>query len=238
MRSVTFTAPDKIDLLFNIFAFERSPLRIFVARLVCKLWKQRVDGTNANSEDWRILLEMSVPHFRTLPRFTTADWKSVVMLQSRLLLVPQDGTIITFESLEIILAELLRVATMCACELGTSFKNVLSLRLRTKDKIHAIIYRVCTQKPPNNLSEQACNWWARSIPELRASIEARVVDAPVVNRQAACDSFDSFVKKMGQAMDYLNRFYVKRMSMPTLQEVALPEQDALRQALGVPLATS
>jgi len=35
-RQVTFTAPDKTDLLFHIFAFEESPKRLFTARRVCK----------------------------------------------------------------------------------------------------------------------------------------------------------------------------------------------------------
>ena len=41
------------------------------------------------------------------------------------------------------------------------------------------------------------------------------------------------VKMMCKALTLLNRYYVKRLSLTTVEGVASPEQAALRQAFGV-----
>ena len=119
---------------------------------------------------------------------------------------------------------------MVACELGVSFKSVLSLRLGTKTKLYEFIHTACTQKPPSNLSEDVYNWWSQAVPQVRQSIQERLADASAARKEAARASFDSFVNLVSKALAYLDRFHVKRLSLPTLAEVAAPEQDALRQA--------
>ena len=57
--------------------------------------------------------------------------------------------------------------------------------------------------------------------------------SPHFSNHQAFASFDSWVEKVGKALTYLNRFYVNRLGLPTLEQVALPEQEALRAAFSV-----
>ena len=98
---------------------------------------------------------------------------------------------------------------------------------------------VCTQRPPHNqrttgpkpyTTGGAKRCW--SCATLHTT-QVTLADAPPARKEAACASFDSFVKMMCKALTLLNRYYVKRLSLTTVEGVASPEQAALRQALGV-----
>jgi len=114
------------------------------------------------------------------------------------------------------------------------FVSLFSNKVGTKSKIHKFVYQACTQRAPNNFSEAIYSWWADSVPNLRQAIENRFADgsAPIEARDAACSSFDSLVHEMAEALKYLDRFYVRRLKLPDVRNVACPEQAALRQALG------
>ena len=159
------------------------------------------------------------PHFK---------WKQFFMLNHRLL--TYNGESVSVELLNEVLDSVRLSGEMVACELGVSFKSVLSLRLGTKTKLYEFIHTACTQKPPSNLSEDVYNWWSQAVPQVRQSIQERLADASAARKEAARASFDSFVNLVSKALAYLDRFHVKRLSLPTLAEVAAPEQDALRQA--------
>ena len=60
--------------------------------------------------------------------------------------------------------------------------------------------------------------------------QVTLADAPPARKEAACASFDSFMKLMCKALAYLDRSYVPRLSLATVQQVAAPEKAALRQA--------
>lgn len=160
------------------------------------------------------------------------NWKQFFMLNNALLTWNQSVQI-SEEMLNEVLESMRLTGQIVACEIGVSFKNAFSLRLRTKSQFVDFIHNACTQKPPENWSEAIYNWWCQTVPQLRQIIQESLADATPARKEAARASFDSFVDKMCKALQYLNRFYVKRLGLETVEQVASPEQHALRQTFGI-----
>ena len=130
------------------------------------------------------------------------------------------------------LADMRLAGKLAVCDLNVSFKCILSLRLGTKAKFFDFVYTVCTQKPPHNWTDVVYNWWCQTVQQLSQTIQVTLADAPHARKEAACASFDSFVKLMSKALSYLDRNPHAR-NLATLEQVASHEQAALRQAFGV-----
>lgn len=126
--------------------------------------------------------------------------------------------------------ESVRLSGEIACKICLPFKYMFSLRLGTRPKFHQLVYRACTQKPPDNLAEEVYQWWCTTIPQLRRTIEEHLRNEQPARKEAARASFDSFVLHVSKALAYLDRFYLPRRGGATLEQVAAPEQDALRRA--------
>mmetsp|Transcript_7420 Transcript_7420/g.19470 ORF Transcript_7420/g.19470 Transcript_7420/m.19470 type:complete len:509 (+) Transcript_7420:652-2178(+) len=246
-RQVTFqSSQDKLDLLFMILSF--IPIsELFRARRVCKSWRQRIDGADRKGREW---WEVCVQHGMQGRGYDArVDWKEVLNVGSllgplthapRLFSSPTDpsnadGNIVTAEWMTILLSNLRRAAVIASAS-GTLFKKFVSLHSGIFPKCCEIMYKAFTQKPPNNHSALAYDWWTTSTSEVAAEITANLAKAPLEAREAGAVSFDSYIKKMIIALAYLERFYIQRLSLPTLSGVAKPVQAALRLDLGLPAA--
>lgn len=165
------------------------------------------------------------------------NWKQFVSINSTLtdspLMNNSPNESISEETLNQVLADMRLAGKLAVCDLNVSFKCILSLRLGTKAKFFDFVYTVCTQKPPHNWTDVVYNWWCQTVQQLSQTIQVTLADAPHARKEAACASFDSFVKLICKALAYLNRFYVQRMNLAPLEQVASPEQAALRQAFGI-----
>ena len=244
-REASITTADKLsDLLFHVFCFVRSPKALFAARRVCKAWRARIDGTSSTSPEWHMLLEACLATSKSsagLEYHLGFDWKSLLMMNATVATDLQVATSgeekvpISAERLARVLQQF-RSAGETTALAGVSFKVVLSMRLNTKAALHAFIYSACTQKPPANASEMVYNWWACTVPEMRQALQAQLLATHASDEQLkrkACESFGSFTKLMANALAYLDRFYIERLSLPPLSEIADTEKKALRRALGV-----
>lgn len=160
------------------------------------------------------------------------DWKHMIMLNATLREGPSlgEGDIVSQAQLEKQLQTLRLVGEETALA-GIPFKKVFSLRLDTKANLSALVYRACTQKPPDNHSEHIYEWWARSVPELCTALESKLRDKPKPRKQDACASFDSYVKLMSNGLNYLDRFYVRRLGLTTVASIGQEAKERLRQAL-------
>ena len=76
-------------------------------------------------------------------------------------------------------------------------------------------------------------WWAGALPRLADRIADRSAPLSAEERRLACDSFDSWVRKIGLALGYLNRYHVTQLSLPRLEDAAAPTQRSLRERLGI-----
>jgi len=246
-RQVTFhSSQDKLDLLFMILSFVPI-LELFRARHVCKSWRQRIDGADRKGREW---WEVCVQHGMQGRGYDACvDWRDILNVGS--LLGPlkhapglfssptdpsnADGKIVTAEWMTILLSNLRRAAVI-ASDSGTLFKKFVSLHSGIFPKCCEIMYKAFTQKPPNNHSALAYDWWTSSTPEVAAEITANLANAPLEAREAGAASFDSYIKKMIIVLAYLDRFYIQRLSLPTLSGVAKPVQAKLRLDLGLPAA--
>ena len=131
-----------------------------------------------------------------------------------------------------VLADMRLAGKMVICDLNVPFKLMFSLRLGTKAKFFNFVYLVCTQRPPHNWTQVVYSWWCQTVQELRQIAQVALADAQPARKEAACASFDSFVKLMSKALSYLDRNPHAR-NLATLEQVASHEQAALRQAFGV-----
>jgi len=104
------------------------------------------------------------------------NWKQFFMLNNALLTWNQSVQI-SEEMLNEVLESMRLTGQIVACEIGVSFKNAFSLRLRTKSQFVDFIHNACTQKPPENWSEAIYNWWCQTVPQLRQTIQESLADA-------------------------------------------------------------
>mmetsp|Transcript_30223 Transcript_30223/g.96435 ORF Transcript_30223/g.96435 Transcript_30223/m.96435 type:complete len:667 (-) Transcript_30223:1884-3884(-) len=233
---------EKLDLLFKILSY--VPLiELFRARRVCQSWKQRIDGADGKGREWWEICKEHVPAMTRAGYDQNVDWKEISHIASflwsrmaapHLFTTTNDNHIVTAEWMTVLLGYLRRAAMIAACK-GILFKQFFSLRSGFVPQCHQLMYTAFTQSPPNNLSALAYDWWCSSTPEIAAEIKATLTNEPQQLRVAAVDSFDSYIKKMTtNVLDYLDRFYIPRLSLRGLIAVAAPVQAQLRTALQVP----
>ena len=180
----------------------------------------------------------------------SVDWKEILIIGS--LLGPVIGaptlftksragenpTIVTEVWMNTMLANLRRAAVIAA-NTGILFKKFVSMRSGILARCCEIMYVAFTQKVPDKHCAMAYAWWCSSTPEIAAEITATFANASLQAREAATASFDSYVKKMtSNILAYLDRFYVKRLSLSTLSAVAAPVQAKLRVDLELPALTA
>ena len=143
------------------------------------------------------------------------------------------NNLVSQETLNQVLADMRLAGKLAVCDLNVPFKFMFSSRPGTWMKFFNFAYKVCTQKPGHNWADAVYHWWRQTVQELRQTTQVTLADAPPARKEAACASFDSFVKLMCRALAYLDRFYVPRCNCAPLEQVASPEQAALRQAFSV-----
>jgi len=105
---------------------------------------------------------------------------------------------------------------------GGVYKN----RISTDEysALYTTVYTMCTQKPPNNWSEQLYNYYCEAVKEyLTARILPRIREKhdefmlrELVRRW---ENHKLLVRFLSHVFKYLDRFYVKRLSLPELSEV-------------------
>ena len=132
-----------------------------------------------------------------------------------------------------VLADMRLAGKMAVCDLNVPFKLTFGLRPATWIEFFVFVHRACTTGQAGRAQAAVYNWWYTTVQELRQTAQVTLADAPPARKEAACASFDSFVKMVCKALTLLNRYYVKRLSLTTVEGVASPEQAALRQAFGV-----
>jgi len=232
-----------VDLLFHVCCFLDSPKRLFAARRVCGAWRERVDGTAATSLEWYVLFTAFMSRGpEAVPYKADFDWRSLVWLNVFEIINTvakitsggypsgDDRHALTPEELERTLTSIRAAGERTAIG-GVSFKSIISMRLNTKPALSQLIHVACTQKPPMNHTERLYEWWSTSLPEMRAAVQSALLSCSDERKRAGCYSFDSYVKLMKQGLDYVERFYVKRMSLEGIQSIGLAESTALRAAL-------
>lgn len=100
------------------------------------------------------------------------------------------------------------------------------LTAKEYSELYSTCYNMCTQKPPNNWAEQLYNRYSQSIKEY---LQRAVL--PAIQDKHDEPMLHEFVKRWGnhkvmvrfltRLFTYLDRFYVKRVSAPTLNEVGV-----------------
>ena len=243
-RQVTFqSSHEKLDLLFKVLSFVRLP-ELFCARRVCRSWRQRLDGADGTGREWWEVCQAHMPAVAARGYDRGVDWKELLNIGS--LLGPRmtcpdlfsetaDGkpsVIVTSEWMTVSLSSLRRAAVIAACT-GIVFKKFFSLRSGIFPQCCELMYKAFTQKPPDNHSALAYDWWCTSAPEIAAEVKATLTNEPLHLREAAVASFDSYIKKMVLALGYLDRYYIQRLGLPSLAAVAAPVQAQLRTDLEV-----
>jgi cullin 1 len=93
-------------------------------------------------------------------------------------------------------------------------------------QLYATCYNMCTQKPPNNWAEQLYNRYAQSIKEyLQRAVLPAIQDKhdePMLHEFVKrWQNHKVMVRFLTRLFTYLDRFYVKRVSAPTLNEVGV-----------------
>ena len=241
-KQLTFTAPDKMDLLFNILGnLDRK--QVFEGREVCKAWRDRLDD-HPNSPEWCRLLLSSFfcnlkianeePVIKILGE-ANENWREAYK-------VLHLGRYSTWEELEMVLEWISRITKLLTSHSfdpsyimhQRRFRIVLSVFSTSWG--YAILYTACTQKGPYNGSQvqaEVYRWWSRSIAEEADAVIVKASARAPEDREMSMRSFDAYVKYMAYMMKYLNRFYVQRRSLRTLATVASPHQLRVRLALGL-----
>jgi cullin 1 len=90
--------------------------------------------------------------------------------------------------------------------------------------LYTTVYTMCTQKPPNNWSEHLYNHYCDAVKEyLSARILPRIKEkhdeAMLKELVRRWDNHKLMIKFLSHVFKYLDRFYVKRLSLPELAEV-------------------
>ena len=89
--------------------------------------------------------------------------------------------------------------------------------------LYSTSYTMCTQKPPNNWSEDVYNRWRIEAQQFSARAVARLAgkegDQYVAALFVVLRGFDMYARFAEHLLKYLNRFYVPRLSLPGIYEV-------------------
>ena len=260
-KQVTFTAPDKTDQLFNILG-KLGPKQVFKGREVCTAWRDQLDAA-PNSPLWcgLFLSSLNVSITDATPVISTLlgealtaeeNWREAYKLLhlaspdnwKELAGLAEGGdvtsAVYTWDTVERVLEWISRIAKLLishAFEPALTFKR--GFRTTAKATVKAIVYAGCTQKPPNNGSDNVYNWWSRSIAEVADAVIEKVKTRAPEHREMSMRSFDAYVKSMTTVvLLHLDRFYAQRLSLPTVAEVAAPHQARVRLALGLAVAAA
>ena len=241
-KQLTFTAPDKMDLLFNILGnLDRK--QVFEGREVCKAWRDRLDD-HPNSPEWCRLLLSSFfcnlkianeePVIKILGE-ANENWREAYK-------VLHLGRYSTWEELEMVLEWISRITKLLTSHARDPsyimhqrrFGIVLS---NFYSRGYTILYTACSQnRPPYNARQVQADvyrWWSRWIAKEADAVIVKASARAPEDREMSMRSFDAYVKYMAYMMKYLNRFYVQRRSLRTLATVASPHQLRVRLALGL-----
>jgi len=94
--------------------------------------------------------------------------------------------------------------------------------------LYTTVYTMCTQKPPNNWSEHLYNNYCDAVKDyLSARILPRIKEkhdeAMLRELVRRWENHKLMIKFLSHVFKYLDRFYVKRLSLPELQEVGNQE---------------
>ena len=195
-------------------------------------WQQHIDTTAPGSEEWGVLLQAFFPE-RNISAIKVPEgfnWKQLVSMHRTLMEAEVYWKVrISEVTLNQVLADMRLAGKMVVCDLNVSFRCTLSLRLGAK--FFDFVFQAC------QASSQQCdvtyNWWCQTVQQLSQTIQVTLADAPPARKEAACASFDSFVKLICKALSYLNRYHVRSKGVATVEQVASPEQAALRLAFGI-----
>jgi len=139
---------------------------------------------------------------------------------------------VTADSLNKVLDSLQRAAVcaaVCAGMLGVPFKRFIDMG--TCNAALSFIYYATRPGATLGHSHLLYEWWKTSVKVICNEIQELLVQEPESARCAAADSFDSYVKVMAGLLIQVDRFYVTRFNRATIEEVAAPEQAALRTGL-------
>jgi len=105
---------------------------------------------------------------------------------------------------------------------GGVYKN----RISTEEysKLYTMVYSMCTQKPPNNWSEPLYKNYCDAIKDyLTARILPRIKEkhdeSMLKELVRRWDNHKLMVRFLSHVFKYLDRFYVKRLSLPELSDV-------------------
>ena len=214
-RSHSFESPVKLDLLFLILAF--IPLEeLFRVRRVCKSWRQRIDNTKNDSREWNEIFLAHSPPLAQYAATSMAIQKAFMSAEP-----PPYRTVL----LKVWLYSVRRAAVLAATTLGARFNHFVDM-----DGFR-VAYTIVYHATNNDLSEFVYQWWQTSTPMVCAEIQKCLVQEPESARRTAADSFDSYVKVMAAVLTYLDRVYVGRFKLATIEEVAAPCQAALYTGL-------
>merc|ERR1719271_2402119 len=90
--------------------------------------------------------------------------------------------------------------------------------------LYTTVYTMCTQKPPNNWSEHLYNNYCDAVKDyLSARILPRIKEkhdeAMLQELVRRWENHKLMIKFLSHVFKYLDRFYVKRLSLPELAEV-------------------
>merc|ERR1719424_1071159 len=86
-------------------------------------------------------------------------------------------------------------------------------------KMYTTVYTMCTQKPPNNFSEQLYNNYCDAVKDCLSTrvlprIREKHDEAMLRELVRRWDNHKLFIKFLSHIFKYIDRFYVKRLSLP------------------------
>lgn len=182
-------------------------------------------------ENWR-------EAYKLLHLASPDNWKELAGLAEEADAVT--STVYTWNTVKRVLEWISRIAKLLishAFEPAITFKR--GFRTTAKATVKVIVHAACTQSPPNNWTENVYNWWSRSIAEVADAVIEKVKTRAPEHREMSMRSFDAYVKSMTTVvLRYLDNFYVRRLSLPTVAEIAAPHQARVRLALGLAVAAA
>lgn len=105
-------------------------------------------------------------------------------------------------------------------------EKVYRVRITTDEysQLYTTVYSMCTQKPPNNWSEQLYNNYCSSVKEyltvrVLPRIKSKSNELMLRELVRRWENHKLMVRFLSHVFKYLDRFYVKRLSLPELSEV-------------------
>ena len=89
--------------------------------------------------------------------------------------------------------------------------------------LYSVMYRMCTQKPPNNWSDEMYRRFHLDAQGVGARTVARAAGKQGYHYAAALfgvwKSLETYARYAGHQLKYLDRFYVKRLRLPAISDV-------------------